>query len=768
MSEDPDRTKRAPSPGISACQERVVVKVQDSLDGVADAEIVSLLSTQLASYFPPSQTFSVASLLNDDNRVKFKAKVAELQHFDPHYTPRKMLNYFTVEYPPSVSLSDLLTFLVHLPSVKLAYEDVPAENAEVQPDDDCRFPEQGYLGAAPDGIGVSLVWPRAGGVGVPGADGAGISFIDMELGWTLDHEDLGTHGKIPLHGEIQDGSREHGTAVLGVICALDNSIGCIGITPNLTSVDVVSYNNCWQRDCVNAMVPAFDRLNAGDVLLLEAQLADPINPKPLEFLPHVFEMIATLTDRGIIVIEPAGNNARSGQDIALFATNLDPDAPDFEDSGAIVVAAASSTYPHERRANSNFGKRVDCYAWGDSVATLFSDVSGITTSYRPDFRDTSAASAIIAGAAASLQGMAQQNLGYRLGPRELRAILADRATGTLSAGDEAADGAMVDLIGVMPDLDTISREVLNVVPAPYIRDSVTDDGSGQEAVFASPDILLVNATDRPQSLFGEGSGTENSYVWSTNKDDTGTALFVRARNRGGAPAAPIRASVFWSPMSTLLVPEDWRAVGSGMLPSIPVGDVLTVSEPIGVADRGLPNDGQYGVIALLGEADRPGLHTWDEYLKFVRQARIGVRNLGLVDYLPSERDDQPDARDYVEVSFLAPGPPDIGRLMQLETDARLPRGARVWIEAPPLLTTRRSARRVTRSTTWLPVKPNGRTRTGESLFNPRSKARIRVLVHIPPEQLSAGYSVSVAQLYKGVSVGRVAWIFRPAPPSVGT
>jgi hypothetical protein len=46
--------------------------------------------------------------------------------------------------------------------------------------------------------------------------------------------------------------------------------------------------------------------------------------------------------------------------------------------------------------------------------------------YRSDFGGTSAAAAIIAGAALSVQGMAEQNLGHRLTPPQMRELLSDR------------------------------------------------------------------------------------------------------------------------------------------------------------------------------------------------------------------------------------------------------------------------------------------------------------------------------------------------------
>jgi hypothetical protein len=54
------------------------------------------------------------------------------------------------------------------------------------------------------------------------------------------------------------------------------------------------------------------------------------------------------------------------------------DRSDFRDSGAIIVAAATSAAPHTRLVYSTFGQRIDCYAWGQNIRTCSSDAAGAT------------------------------------------------------------------------------------------------------------------------------------------------------------------------------------------------------------------------------------------------------------------------------------------------------------------------------------------------------------------------------------------------------
>ena len=98
---------------------------------------------------------------------------------------------------------------------------------------------------------------------------------------------------------------------------------------------------------------------------------------PIETLPEMFALLHEATHRGITVIEAAGN----GCDAIVPETGIDLDDYADEsgvrilrrnsprgDSGAIIVGAARAEVQdgkHRRIASSNYGSRVDCYAWGE-------------------------------------------------------------------------------------------------------------------------------------------------------------------------------------------------------------------------------------------------------------------------------------------------------------------------------------------------------------------------------------------------------------------
>jgi len=465
------RGKKPPSNNsASGYTPRVVVKFQDFVELPYEDNVEKYLEKyQLGPWKRLADEFEgikINRLITSVKEDKIRSLIDRATEMDSTYQPPNFFSYFTIETPADVDPMALAKSLSSWKTVQSAYFDPPGSEPNVSPANDPRSGNQGYLDPAPDGIDAEFAWPRSDGSGFTGGDGAGLHVIDLERGWTLNHEDLTAQGASLLHGNIRDGSRAHGTSVLGEICAVDNTLGCVGITPNVASVDVVSY---WGSNRVNAIISAITNLQYGDVLLLEAQLtpAGETSPFPIEVLDAEFDAIRLASALGIVVVEAAGNGSNDLDAYTNGAAQniLDRGSVDFRDSGAIMVGAASSTSPHTPMYFTNFGSRVDCYAWGEDVDTCTSNSSGGTTLYRGDFNGTSSASPIITGAAVSLQGIAEANLGYRFSPWQMRDILSNPANGTPSNNPAA------DEIGSMPDLRAIlNSHVLNLAPDIYIRD----------------------------------------------------------------------------------------------------------------------------------------------------------------------------------------------------------------------------------------------------------------------------------------------------------
>ncbi len=265
------RTTRKREQHTAGYTPRVVVKFHDGVGLPYDDRVESKLEElkigpwqQLAAQFPG---IAMRRMFTSVEPQRIRELVDEAVRRDANYTPPDFLTYFIVDCPAEVNPDELVKALSRWRSVETAYFDPPGSDPVVNPTDDPRSPSQGYLDPAPDGIDAEFAWGFAGG------DGAGQQVIDLERGWTLNHEDLTAHGAALLHGVLLDTSRPHGTSVLGEICAVDNALGCVGIAPNLASVNAVSYNGSTRP---NAIMAAIDNLPYGGVLLLEAQVSTTI------------------------------------------------------------------------------------------------------------------------------------------------------------------------------------------------------------------------------------------------------------------------------------------------------------------------------------------------------------------------------------------------------------------------------------------------------------------------------------------------------------
>ncbi len=753
-------------PDAAGYRSRIVLKFHDHVelpyrDGIG-GEIEKLQIgpwERLAKEFPGISLRRLYTAMEPD---KVKALVDRARKLDLTYRPPNFLTYFLVDCPAECDAAAIIKALRGWPSVQNVYPASPGGDPTVNDGDDPLAANQLYLDAAPTGLDARYAW------GFTGGDGQGQNVIDLEQGWTLNHEDLNAHGASVLFGSVMDGSRSHGTAVLGEICACDNTVGCVGIAPHVASVNVVSHSGIL-GNIPNAVLAALASLTFGDTLLIEVQLIDDPFGRPIETDDANFDALRLATALGIIVVEAAGNGSvdldsytnGAGQHI------LQRGHGDFRDSGAILVGSCLAAVPHARSGSSCFGNRIDCYGWGEQIDTLSSDSSGSTTLYTTTFNGTSGASPMIAGAALSVQGLCEANLGYRLAPYQMRSLLSDPANGTASSNPVA------DRIGVMPNLRAIiMSNAIGLASDLYLRDNVSDTGEPHTgSISASPDIIVVPAAvPNPQAAYGEGSGTEDSVTLGDAVHPThDNYIYVRARNRGGTAASGVTARVFWSPASTLVTPDLWTEIGTATFPTVPAGDVLTVSNTLTWLQADLPAAGHYCFVGLVGNAQDPApnpsdFNDWDTFCRFIRENNnVTWRNFNVASTDPA---DGADPSDFVALPFLIGGPPDAAREMRLEIVSHLPAGSRVLLEIPIHLRALARGRdlkesQAKRDRLRLAANPHGRTPLEPVLLGAKLRTQARLLVRIPKELRAHRYEVYVRQIYRDLEVGRVTWRLAP-------
>lgn len=322
-------------------------------------------------------------------------------------------------------------------------------------------PAQGYLHAAPNGIGAAEVWA------LDGAKGDGITICDIEGAWNRKHEDLPTGIQLIGGTMLPDvGWRDHGTAVLGEMVSQPNDKGTVGISHNARAVvHSAVVNGVW--NLAGALTNATAFLEAGDVILIELQATGP-NGKyvAMQYWDDTFSAIVAATAKGITVVEAAGNGDENF-DLAVFrGTGLQKDSGaiivgagvpptnhvDFAGFGAGLPGYASLGVPRSRIFFSNYGKIVNVHAWGWHVATLgYGDAQGDASEnrwYTLRFSGTSSASPIVTGAVACLQGRSAAKNGAPLAPAKVREIL-------MKTGTPQVAGPGVPLsqrIGPLPNL----------------------------------------------------------------------------------------------------------------------------------------------------------------------------------------------------------------------------------------------------------------------------------------------------------------------------
>jgi len=383
---------------------------------------------------------------------------------------------------PDDQLDELVEELRSSPAVAAAYIKPPAELAvlaDVGERINAMLPDaadappatpdftsrQGYLDAAPGGVDARWAWTQ------PGGRGDGVRIVDCEWGWRFTHEDLTANQGGVIAGTADPTSNSnatnHGTAVLGEISGDDNSVGITGISPN-----AVISASAFSVATSTAIQSAADNLGRGDILLLEIHRGGPNYPGgdtqfgfiAVEWWPDDYLAIRYAVNKGIIVVEAAGNGSQNLDDAVYDTAQAgfpswwrNPFRRNVLDSGAVLVGAGappSGAFGADRSRLdfSNYGASIDAQGWGRQVvSTGYGDLQGganVDLWYTANFSGTSSASPIVVGALACTQGALIAAGRPRLSPARARELL--RATG--SPQQDGPNGPATQRIGNRPDL----------------------------------------------------------------------------------------------------------------------------------------------------------------------------------------------------------------------------------------------------------------------------------------------------------------------------
>ena len=279
---------------------------------------------------------------------------------------------------------------------------------------------------------------------------------------------------------------------------------------------------------------------------------------------------------------------------------MNRDLPDFVDSGAIHgwrlhIRCRTNVHGFRTSAAASIASPMEKMSRQPATATSTVVAAMPTLSTPTRSSGTSSASPIIVSAAALVQSRHQAVTGSYMSPTQIREVLSDPATGT-------AQGVVVaGAIGIMPNLAAIVP-TLGLVPDVYLRDAVGDTGviPWTGGISSSPDVIVRQICCRQLrkliSAKAAGQKTQASLAMDVEAGQD-NFVYVRVRNRGGAAAANVKATVYWSEVSTLVTPSMWNLIGSVTIPNVPDGDVLTVSDGIIWPEADIPANGHYCFVA---------------------------------------------------------------------------------------------------------------------------------------------------------------------------
>ncbi len=444
--------------------------------------------------------------------------------------------------------SEIAFAIESLPGVHLAY---PVALPPELPTPGDFTPMQNYLDpalATPTGVDAEYAWTIAGG------SGAGITICDLEYSWSYTHDDLSKAVGSQINTNVGNpfSNSQHGTAVIGELVSDNNGWGTTGIAWNANLKTCGTYFGLPQPswNVVGAIIIAANHLLPGDVMLLEQQWDYagndgfvPIEWYPLtapnpQILTPAYAAIVNAVGNGISVVEAGGNGNVNTDNMSWIA-----------DSGAVIVGAGGAysggSWPRGDLAKlsySSYGQRFDLQGWGENVMTTghgaYYHAETVDLYYRNEFGGTSAASPMVAGAIACLNGFYKANISSTpMTPATIRNILV--STGTPQVG------VLLGHIGPRPDLYAAIQFLLPPPPpvhnwANMTAGAVVDVGFGQSVAWGDyngngfEDLYITNSQSQNHLLqnLGNGSFVDATTLVVANNQQSGSAEWGDYDNDG--------------------------------------------------------------------------------------------------------------------------------------------------------------------------------------------------------------------------------------------
>ena len=310
------------------------------------------------------------------------------------------------------------------------------------------------LSNAETGVGVSAATAR----------GLGVTVGVIDYSAYVNHEDLAGQvtvesGQTPFLKPGGDIDPDHGTAVLGVLVAADNTFGITGVAPRSSAIFYPAATSTQAGRVATAIVSAGEDLDVGDVLCIPLELGNG-GGAPVCSDPTYNTLLGVTASLGVTNVCAAGNGGfqtlapASGVNNAVLVSSVWPGAQTPTPvSGAKTPLTNTLANPgtiapgnsYCRYKSSNYstavgtGAGVDVSGWGTAICTLGGgtlwngnnassnplEVNKLR-SYQQFFGDTSGASAMVAGLVCRIQAVAKASLGSAVSGERIRQVLANQ------------------------------------------------------------------------------------------------------------------------------------------------------------------------------------------------------------------------------------------------------------------------------------------------------------------------------------------------------
>jgi len=241
--------------------------------------------------------------------------------------------------------------------------------------------------------------------------GEGVNIAVLDTGIAL-HPDLTIAGGVAITGSSYFDDNGHGTHVAGIIAAMDNNIGVIGVAPkaNLYAVKVLdSQGSGYVSDVVAGIDWAIDN----NINIINLSLGSSSYSSLLE------DAVNTAYSKGILLVAAAGNSGTK-------RTTLENVEYPAKFGSVIAVAATGADLYNSRASFSSTGIEVEVSAPGVNIKSTYLNNSYATMS------GTSMATPMVAGDLALLI-QANRKLTTPLTITDLRLLVLDQRVKDLGA-----------------------------------------------------------------------------------------------------------------------------------------------------------------------------------------------------------------------------------------------------------------------------------------------------------------------------------------------